>query len=175
MAHLPINHHMQPLYRVLAGLCGIFVLVFGIGAVVQTGGMDLFAREDLPWVLFLQANRAFGILSIVAGIILLGGAFVGGSLGHWINLVAAIVFLVAGMAMMTLLQTDLNLLGFTMATCIVSFIIGLVLLTAGLYGKTGSTADVQREEAFRHGEGPDPDTSHPLTAPNPAHGQETIA
>ena len=42
------------------------------------------------------------------------------------------------MAMMTLLQTDLNLLGFTMATCIVSFVIGLVLLTAGLYGKTGS-------------------------------------
>ena len=48
------------------------------------------------------------------------------------------------------MQTDLNFLGFTMSTCIVSFVIGLVLFTAALYGKTGRPT-MRKEEAFRHG------------------------
>ena len=175
MAHIPINHHLQPLYRVLAGLSGLYVLVFGIVGLVQTRGLDTFAQEGLPSVLGLQANRAFAIISIVAGVIVLGGAIVGGNLDQSLNLGASLVFLVAGMAMMILMQTDLNFLGFSMATCIVSFVIGLVLLTAGLYGKVGSNADVLREEAFRHGRGADPQPDHKLTAPNPPHGQETVA
>jgi hypothetical protein len=75
---------------------------------------------------------------------------------QWINLVGGIVFLVAGIAMMTLMQTDLNFLGFTMATCVVSFLIGLVLFTAGLYGRVGSSRDMALEERFRHGGAPDP-------------------
>jgi hypothetical protein len=175
MAHIPINHHLQPFYRALAGLSGLYVLVFGIVGLVQTRGLDTFAQEGLPSVLGLQANRAFAIISIVAGVIVLGGAVVGGNLDQRLNLGGAFVFLIAGMAMMILMQTDLNFLGFSMATCVVSFILGLVLLTAGLYGKVGSDADVLREEAFRHGRGPDPQPDHKLTAPNPPHGQETIA
>jgi hypothetical protein len=175
MAHIPINHPLQPLYRVLAGLIGVYLIVFGIVGLARTSELDTFAQDGLPWVLGLQANRAFAILSIVVGLILLGGAFIGGNLDQKINLFASVVFLVAGMSMMILMQTDLNLLGFTMATCIVSFVIGLVLFTAALYGKVGTADDVRREEAFRHGAGPEADTHHPLTAPNPAHGRETIA
>jgi hypothetical protein len=51
MAHIPINHHLQPFYRVLAGLCGLYVLVFGIVGLVQTRGLDTFAQEGLPSVL----------------------------------------------------------------------------------------------------------------------------
>ena len=168
MAHIPVNHHLQPFYRAVAGLSASICLVFGIAAVVQTRGLDMFAQEDLPSVLGLHANRAFGILSIVAGLIVLGGAFIGGNVDHWINLIGGGVFLVAGMAMMTLLETDLNLLGFSIATCIVSFVIGLVLLTAGLYGKTGSAADVRREEAFRHGAGTRPGHRPPADRAQPA-------
>jgi hypothetical protein len=173
MAHIPINHHLQPLYRVLAGLCGLYVLVFGIVGLVQTRGLDTFAQEGLPSVLGLQANRAFAILSIVAGVIVLGGALVGGNLDQRVNLGASFVFLIAGLAMMVLLQTDLNFLGFSVATCIVSFVIGLVLLTAALYGKVGTAEEVRREEAFRHGRGPDPQPDHPLTAfPDAVHGEK---
>lgn len=175
MAHIPINHHLRPLYRAVAALCGLYVLIFGVVIFVRARGLDLFAQDDLPRALLLQGNRAFGILSIVVGVVIFGGALVGGNLDHWINLVGGTVFLVAGMAMMAMLQTDLNFLGYAMSTCIASFIIGLLLLTAGLYGKTGSAADVEREEAFRHGRGPDPDTGHPLTAPNPPHGEERVA
>ena len=58
-----------------------------------------------------------------------------------------------------------ELLGFTMSTCIVSFIIGLVLFTAGLYGKIGTAEDIRQEEAFRHGQRVStPAPADPLTA-----------
>ncbi len=151
MAHIPVNHRLQPLYRGLAVVCGLYVLIFGIAGVVQTRGEPMFAQDGLPWVLGLKTNLSFAILSIVAGAIVVVGGFLGGNLDRWINLIGGSVFLVAGFAMMTLLRTGLNLLGFTMATCVVSFIIGTVLLTAGLYGKVGSSADVGCEESFRHG------------------------
>jgi Domain of unknown function (DUF4383) len=151
MAHIPVNHHLQPLYRVLAVACGVYVLVFGLAGVVQSRGLDTFAMHGLPWVLGLKANRAFSIASIVAGIVIIAGGLVGRNLDHWVNLIGGIGFLSAGMAMMTLLRTDLNIFGFTMTTCVVSFVIGVVLFTAGLYGKTGSADDVLAEESFRHG------------------------
>ncbi len=174
MAHIPVNHHLQPVYRAFAGLCGLYVLLFGIVAVVQTRGLDLFERDGLPWVLGLRANRAFAILSIVAGIVLVAGALIGRNIDHWINLVGGLVFLVAGMAMMVLMQTDLNFLGFTMTTCVVSFVIGMVLFTAGLYGKVGSRREQALEERFRHGGSPDPE-GHAWTfegGAKPAHQTE---
>ena len=157
MSHFPINHHLQPLYRVIAAACGAYVLTFGIVAMIQTRDLEFFAQDGLPGVLGLQANRAFASLSVAAGVVILGSALIGGNLDRWVNLAAGIVFLLAGMAMMTLMQTGLNFLGFTMATCIVSFIIGLLLLAAGLYGRVGSRREETREERFRHGEGVDPD------------------
>jgi hypothetical protein len=175
MAHIPINHPLQPFYRVLAGLIGLYLLVFGIVGVIETRDLPAFAQDGLPWVLGLRANLAFAVLSIGMGLVVLGTAVIGGRIYEWTCIVVSVVFFVAGMAMMVLMQTSLNFLGFTMTTCIVSFVIGLVLFTAGLYGKTGTADDIRREEDFRHGRGPDPDTSHPLTAPNPPHGQETMA
>ncbi len=161
MAHLPINHHLQPLYRTIAGLIGIYILAFGITAVIQTGDLPLFGQHDLPWVLGLHANRAFAILSIAMGAVLLIGAFIGGNIDQRVNMVAAIVFLVAGITMLTVLRTDLNFLGFSVTTCVVSFIFGLTLLLAGLYGKVGTAEDIRREEAFRHGGHSESDAGQP--------------
>jgi hypothetical protein len=174
MSHMPLNHQLRPLYRVAAGACGLYILIFGIASLVQSGDLGFFAQDGLPTVLGLRANRAFAILSIVVGAIVVGGAVIGGNLDRWINLYGGIVFLVAGMAMMILLQTDLNFLGFTMATCIVSFIIGMVLFAAGLYGKVGPARVHDREEQFRHGEAPDPEI-HPWDfegGPKPASQTE---
>ena len=30
MAHFPVNHPARPLYRVFAGLVGVYILVFGV-------------------------------------------------------------------------------------------------------------------------------------------------
>lgn len=156
MIHLPVNHHLRPLYRTLAGLAGMYILAFGIFGLVQTWGTPFFGRQSTS-VLGLRTNLAFSLLSIVVGAIVVVGAFIGRNVDRMINLVGGMVFLLAGMFMMLLLQTNLNLLNFTMATCIASFVIGLVLAVAGLFGKVGGPEDVHAEEAFRHG-GYDPIT-----------------
>jgi hypothetical protein len=91
-------------------------------------------------------------------VIIIAGAFVGGMLDRWINLLGGVVFLVSGMAMMALMESELNILGFTMTTCVVSFLIGLVLLAAGLYGAVGTQREAELEEAFRQRRIPDPET-----------------
>jgi hypothetical protein len=70
----------------------------------------------------------------------------------YVNLAAGIVFLLAGMSMMTLLQTDANILGFSMATCIASFIFGMLFLAAGLYGKVGTAEAADAEQVYRTGQ-----------------------
>lgn len=150
MAHIPVNHRLQPFYRAVAGLCGVFVLVFGIVGYLQTRGMETFAQTDLPRVLGLTTNPAFAILSIVAGVVLLIAALIGRNLARFVNLVAGTVFAVAGMAMLTLLRTDLNILGFSVTNVVVSFILGTLLAAAGLYGKVGAPHIAEAEESLRH-------------------------
>jgi len=165
VAHLPINHRFRPLYRALAFACGCYVLLFGIVAVTRTSDLGPFARDGLPWVLGLRANTAFAVLSILAGLAVVIATLVGHNVDRWVNLVTGAVFLVAGMVMLTVLRTNLNLLGFTVTTCVVSFVIGLLLALAGLYGQVGPREAERREEMFRHGQGGDPE-EHPLGAHN---------
>jgi hypothetical protein len=150
MAHEPVNHPLRPVYRALAGLTGLYVLVFGIIGVVRTGGGDVFAREDTV-VLGLRTNAGFSIISVVAGIVILAGVAVGRNMDRFVNKWGGYAFLGVGMVALALLRTDANYLNFSMTTCIVSFVIGMVLLTAGLYGKLGTAQDAAAEGAFRHG------------------------
>ena len=150
MAHLPVNHPAQPLFRVLAGMVALFVLIFGIAGAIETWGLPLFDRGD-HWVLGLRTNPAFSLLSIVVGAVVLGGAIYGHNVDHFINLWGGAAFLVAGIVMLTVLRTELNVLNFAVRNCIVSFLIGLAMMLAGLYGKIGPP-DYQREQdEFRHG------------------------
>lgn len=155
MPHIPVNHRLQPAYRILAALAGLFVLVFGTIGIIRTVGDPLFDQGG-DSVFGLKLNLAFSIISVVTGIVVLVGALLGRNVDHYINIVAGGVFLVAGMLMMTLLRTDANFLNFRMATCIVSFVIGTVLLLAGLYGKTGAAQIQAQEEHFRLHHGADP-------------------
>jgi hypothetical protein len=155
MSHIPVNHPLQPLYRLLAGLAGVFVLVFGIIGLSRTAGDPLFDRGDAA-VFGLHLNLAFAIISIAVGLVLVIGAAYGRNVDHYINLVGGGVFLGAGVFMMLLLQTDANFLNFRMSTCIVSFVIGTVLFAAGLYGRTGPPELQAQEERFRLHHGSDP-------------------
>jgi hypothetical protein len=149
VAHLPINHPLRPLYRTLAALAGVYVLVFGIVGVSRGSGHGFFGRED-TYALGLRTNMAFSILSIVAGVIVLGAAVYGRNADHYVNLVGGFVFLLAGLGMLAVLRTTANFLNFTVATCVVSFAIGIAMLTAGLYGRVGAAQEAQAEEEFRH-------------------------
>ncbi|MEV4772981.1 DUF4383 domain-containing protein [Micromonospora humida] len=148
MAHFPVNHPARPLYRVFAGLVGLYILVFGAFGVVQTWGEPLFARGS-HWALGLRTNLAFSLVSVAFGIVLIIGASRRGNLGHVMNLTAGVVFMVTGIAMMSVLQTRANILNFSMSTVIVSLLFGLLLLATGLYDKIGTDEHAARERADR--------------------------
>jgi hypothetical protein len=147
--HLPINHRLRPTYRFLAGASGVYLLIFGVVGLIQTWGEPLFSRDDVK-ALGLRTNLAFALLSIVVGAVILVGAIIGKNADHFINIAGGAVFLLSGLVMLAVLQTEANILNFEVATCVVSFIIGTTLLIAGMYGKTGSVADARAEERFRH-------------------------
>ncbi|SCE75946.1 DUF4383 domain-containing protein [Micromonospora mirobrigensis] len=136
MAHFPVNHPARPLYRVFAGLVGLYILVFGVYGVVETWGESLFDRGS-HWALGLRTNLAFSLVSVIFGIILMIGASRRSNLGHYMNLTAGVVFMVTGVLMMSVLQTSANFLNFSMSTVIVSLLFGLLLLATGLYDKVG--------------------------------------
>src|SRR5436190_11897521 len=137
LMHLPVNHPLRPLYRVLAGLVGGYSLVFGIAAFTKTRGTSLFAHTDLPWVLGLRTNLAFALLSIFSGAVLAVCAVIGRNLDFLVNTLGGLLFMAVGMLMLGLLQTDANCLGFSMTNCVVSLLLGTIVFTAGLYGRTG--------------------------------------
>ncbi len=155
-SHIPVNHRFLPLYRTLAALVGLFCLVFGVIGVIETASDSMFHRGNVV-IMGLHTNLGFAIVSTIMGAMVTVGAIVGGNLDHFLNLLAGIVFLVSGMLMMALLRTNANFLNFQMSTCVVAFTIGIVLLTAGLYGRVGNHEVEAHEEHFRLHHGPDPD------------------
>lgn len=148
MAHIPVNHHLRPLYRAVAALVGLYVLVFGIAGAVESAGSDLFDRGDIT-ALGLRTNMAFSILSIVSGAVLLAGLLLGRNIDQFVNYWGGFLFLIVPTVMLLLLRTDGNILNFSMTTVIVSYVIGMVLLATGLYIKIGSAEDEKKADWYR--------------------------
>jgi hypothetical protein len=147
--HLPVNHPTRPAHRFLGGLTGLYVLLFGIVGLVASRGHGFFARGDIT-ALGLHTNVAFALVSILVGLVVVAAALVGRNVAHYLFVVGGLAFLLVGMAMLVVMQTSLNLLNFTVSTCVVSFVIGLVLWTAGLYSRTGPVDRQVEEERYRH-------------------------
>ncbi|MFI2709400.1 DUF4383 domain-containing protein [Micromonospora sp. NPDC018662] len=156
MAHFPVNHPARPLYRLLSGLIGLYILAFGVWGVFETWGDGLFSRAD-TYALGLRTNLAFSLVSVVFGAVLIVGASHRDNLGHYMNLTAGAVFLVTGILMMSVLQTSANFLNFSMSTVIVSLLFGLILLATGLYDKVGPPEHAEEERRRRY---------HPLAGGN---------
>ncbi|GIH09094.1 hypothetical protein Rhe02_71610 [Rhizocola hellebori] len=151
MAHLPINHRLGGFYRTLAALAGLYLLLFGIiGASKTWGSESFFAQGGTTEALGLKTNPAFSLLSIVVGAVILLGALFLRNFDHFINYAAGVIFWVAGLFGLILIRTGANFLNFAVSTCVVSFIIGTVLVLAGMYGKRGTAAEAQEEEIYRH-------------------------
>jgi hypothetical protein len=149
MSHIPVNHPLRPLYRTLVGLIGLYMLIFGVVALTQTSGDPLFGQNNLPTVLGLSTNPAFGYLNILSGIVLIASVVIGRNIDHYIDIAAGIALMAVGLLMLGLLRTDVNFLGFTMANVIVSFLFGVITFAAGLYGRTG-TSELADAEAAHH-------------------------
>lgn len=128
----PVDHPMSPVYRAGAGLTGAFLLVFGALGLIQH--VQFFTTHG-ERVLGLHTNGLLSVVSIVFGLILLGAAVLGGNVAANVNVVVGALFLLSGLVNLCVIRTDLNVLAFRMENIIFSFVVGLIVLTCGMYGR----------------------------------------
>ncbi len=154
LAHIPINHHLRPLYRALAGLSGLVLLAIGGYGVARTGGHELFAREGLPEVLGMRFNMFAAVLFLAFGVGVLAVTALGRNIDHLGNFWLGQLIVLVSLAALAFLRTDANLVGFNMTSVIVTMIVGMVVLTSSLYAKVGATRPAHEQHDAR-------DVQHP--------------
>ncbi|MFJ9688773.1 DUF4383 domain-containing protein [Streptomyces bacillaris] len=129
---LPLDHRLATVYRIGAGLCGVILLVFGIlGFTNQLGFFDTNGSH----VAGLSTNGLLSLISVVVGLVLMAGAVIGGNVASTVNMTVGTLFLLSGFVHIFILDKGANILDFGMSNVIFSFVMGLLILTFGMYGR----------------------------------------
>lgn len=130
--HLPADRRLGTVYRYGAGLCGLALLVFGSLGFLN----DLaFLSTRGESVAGLSSNGLLSLISVVVAVVLIAGAVVGGNAASLVNMAVGALFLGSGFVNLALLDTKANFLAFHMQNVMFSFVVGLMLLTFGTYGR----------------------------------------
>ncbi|MET9883463.1 DUF4383 domain-containing protein [Streptomyces sp. NPDC006430] len=133
--HLPTDHKLSKVYRVGAGLTGLLLVAFGILGIIDRIG---FFDTGGDTVLALNTNGALSVLSIVIGGLLFVGMVIGGTFASTLNIVLGVAFILSGFVNLALLDTGLNFLAFRIQNVLFSFVVGVMLMWFGMYGRVGS-------------------------------------
>jgi hypothetical protein len=152
MKNMPENHPLNRVYRFGGGLVGAVLLVFGV-----LGFFDQLAFFDTEGdrVAGLSTNAVLSTISVVVGLLLIGAAVVGGNTSANVNSIVGALFLISGFANMCVLRTSWNVLNFSMANVIFSFVVGTVVLMFGFYGRvSGGLPATNPYYRARHGQDP---------------------
>ncbi|MEU0376171.1 MULTISPECIES: DUF4383 domain-containing protein [Streptomyces] len=129
---LPVDHRLATVYRIGAGLCGVILLVFGIlGFADQLSFFDTNGSQ----VAGLSTNGVLSLISVVVGLVLIAGAVIGGNVASMVNMTVGTLFLLSGFVHIFILDKGANILDFGMPNVIFSFVMGLLILTFGMYGR----------------------------------------
>ncbi|OKK19404.1 hypothetical protein AMK16_14895 [Streptomyces sp. CB00455] len=133
--HLPVDHRLSKVYRVGAGLTGLLLVLFGVlGLIDRIGFFDTGGDR----VLGLNTNGALSVLSILVGLLLCFGMLKGGNFASTLNIVLGLLFIASGFVNLALLDTGLNFLAFHIPNVLFSFVVGVMLMWFGMYGRVGS-------------------------------------
>jgi hypothetical protein len=130
--NVPADHRLILVYRCGAGLCGLLLLVFGILGFVDD--LSYFSTHG-EQIAGLSSNGLLSTISVVFAVLLLACAVIGGSLASTVTAAVGLLFVLSGFVNLALLDTQANILAFRLPNVFFSFIVGLVLMTFGLYGR----------------------------------------
>ncbi|HEY0532021.1 MAG TPA: DUF4383 domain-containing protein [Actinoplanes sp.] len=150
MAHYPLNHHLRQSYRFGAFLAGAYLLVTGVIGLAATWGDSFFGHDGHHWSLGLRVNPAGSWLLTVLGLVIVAATVIGGNVHHRVTLVAGWALFGIAVLILATMQTDANAVDASMINVLVLLILGIITLTAGLYGKVGSSEAARAEEAAAH-------------------------
>ncbi|MFG2853370.1 DUF4383 domain-containing protein [Streptomyces mirabilis] len=133
--HLPVDHRLNTFYRIGAGLMGLFLLAFGILGLTNRVG---FFTTHGDTVMGLNTNGSLSVLSICVGLLLFVGMVVGGNFASTLNMVFGVLFILDGFLNLALLDGRYNFLAFHIQNVLFSFVVGVLLMFFGMYGRVGS-------------------------------------
>jgi hypothetical protein len=150
MAHTPVNHPLRPLYRAVSALSGAYLILFGIVGLIVTPGNGLFGQPD-DRVLGQGANLFWSILAIIIGAIVLVATVLGRNLDVEVEKYVGWGLLVVATYELAVSRTDANFLKFTIATVVVTYIVGLVLITSSLYSKVAPAEEASAPRQVQEG------------------------
>ncbi|MFF7649385.1 DUF4383 domain-containing protein [Streptomyces sp. NPDC007983] len=133
--HLPVDHSLSRVYRLGAGLMGLVLVAFGIlGLTDNIGFFDIGGATAAG----LNTNGALSVLSIAIGALLFIGMVIGGNFASTLNMVLGLLFLLSGFINLAVLETSFNFLAFRLQNVLFSFVVGLMLMWFGMYGRVSS-------------------------------------
>ncbi|MFI8293447.1 DUF4383 domain-containing protein [Streptomyces sp. NPDC085614] len=132
---LPVDHHLATVYRWGAAACGLILLAFG-----SLGFADALSPFDTSGdrIAGMTTNTTLSVISVLVGLALLGGAVVGGNVASTLNMVVGTLFVLSGFYHLFVLDRPANFLDFGMTNVMFSFVMGLLIVTFGMYGRVSS-------------------------------------
>jgi hypothetical protein len=134
----PTDHRLSLVYRYGAGFIGLVLLVFG--AFGFAGEVGFFSTSG-DRIAGLTTNGLLSLLSVLFGLLLMAGAAKGGNFASSLNTAVGVLFLISGFVNLGLLDGPNNFLAFHIQNVLFSFLVGLILMMFGLYGRvTGGLA-----------------------------------
>ncbi|MFF4324121.1 DUF4383 domain-containing protein [Streptomyces sp. NPDC001568] len=129
---LPVDHPLSRVYRIGAALCGLLLLVFGcLGFADSLSFFDTAGRS----VAGLSTNGLLSAISVVVGLLLFVAALIGGNVASNVNIGVGALFVLSGFVHLFLLGRPGNVLDFGMSNVIFSFLMGLLVMSFGMYGR----------------------------------------
>ena len=150
MAHNPVNHPLRPIYRALGFLAGAYLVVFGIVGLIQTSGHDFTGNIGVR-VLGQESNLLWSIVTLILGAIVLIATVVGRNVDTETDKFLGWGLLVLGSYGLATSRTDANFFGFSIATVVVTYLVGLALITTSLYSKVAPVAQAGAPRQVREG------------------------
>jgi hypothetical protein len=150
MAHNPVNHPLRPIYRALGFFAGAYLVVFGIVGLIQTSGHD-FAGKTGVRVLGQESNLLWSIITLILGAIVVVSTVIGRNLDAETDRFLGWGMLVLGSYGLATSRTDADFLGFSISTVVVTYLVGLMLITTSLYSKVAPAAQAGAPRQVREG------------------------
>ncbi|KUO09957.1 DUF4383 domain-containing protein [Streptomyces sp. DSM 15324] len=132
---LPVDHKPAAVHRYGAAVCGLTLLVFGVlGFADELSPFD----TDGKTIAGMSTNGVLSLVSVVVGLALVGGAVIGGDFASTLTMGVGVLFLLSGFVHLFTLDRPANFLDFGMTNVVFSFVMGLIVLTFGMYGRVSS-------------------------------------
>ncbi|SDF70614.1 DUF4383 domain-containing protein [Klenkia brasiliensis] len=132
VAETPTARRVKTVHRIGAYTVAAVLAVFGVLGFI--GGLDYFSTDG-GQVAGLSSNGLLSTISLLTAAVLVAGAVKGGRVAGIVMTGVGTAFLLSAFWHLFVLNTQLNVLAFQMSNVIFSIVVGLLLLTLGLYGR----------------------------------------